>query len=258
MKAQLRPGAREAIFAQLIEAGRAEQVARRLTDAIILGVLTPGERLPSEQELARRFGVALITVREGLVILRDAGLVETRRGRGGGSFVIKADAPHGTLLQARLRGLAQVELSDLAVYFSTIAEGCAERAALRASAADAERLHAWLLHADFSTTAGARTNAGGFYLELAVLSQSARLVREQIRLQAEFGPLLLLGLGDPDTRTRVTGLNGRIALAITDGDGQAARTLVADQGRLLGEWLLTMKARIERGGHLDDAIVDDA
>ena len=68
--------------------GRAEQVAQRLTDGIVLGVLDPGERLPSEPELARRFGVALITVREGLGILREAGLVETRRGREGGSFVV--------------------------------------------------------------------------------------------------------------------------------------------------------------------------
>ncbi|MHB1172555.1 MAG: hypothetical protein ACYCZY_08680 [Lacisediminihabitans sp.] len=35
---------------------------------------------PGVPEFARRFGVALITIREGLVILRDAGLVETRRG----------------------------------------------------------------------------------------------------------------------------------------------------------------------------------
>ena len=69
------PGAREAVFAQLADAGRAEQVAQRLTDGIVLGVLDPGERLPSEPELARRFGVALITVREGLGILRVAGLV---------------------------------------------------------------------------------------------------------------------------------------------------------------------------------------
>src|SRR3954469_5986810 len=88
------PGAREAIFAQLAEAGRSEQVAQRLTDAIILGVLAAGERLPSEPELARRFGVALITVREGLGILRASGLVVTRRGREGGSFVTAA-SPSG-------------------------------------------------------------------------------------------------------------------------------------------------------------------
>ncbi|TFD29670.1 FadR/GntR family transcriptional regulator [Cryobacterium cryoconiti] len=254
MEPQLRPGAREAIFAQLDEAGRAEQVARRLTDAIILGVLTPGERLPSEQELARRFGVALITVRDALVMLRDAALVETRRGREGGSFVIQTDAPHGTLLQSRLRGLAQVELSDLFVYFSTILEGCAERAALRASPADADRLRGWLHTAPGSGAAGARATAGGFLLELAVLSQSPRLVREHIRLQAEFGPLLLLALGDPQARDRVAAGNREIAAAIARGEPLAARTLVADQARELSEWLLAAKTRTERGGPLYAAV----
>src|SRR6185437_9323381 len=97
------PGARDAVFAQLADAGRAEQVARRLADAIVLGVLVPGERLPSEAELARRFGVALVTAREGLGILREAGLVETRRGRDGGSFVIESPAPHAALVRSRRR-----------------------------------------------------------------------------------------------------------------------------------------------------------
>jgi DNA-binding FadR family transcriptional regulator len=253
MAADRRPGAREAVFAQLNDAGRAEQVAQRLTDAIILGVLTPGERLPSEPELARRFGVALITVREGLVILRDTGLVETRRGREGGSFVIAVDAPHNTLLHARLRGLAQVELSDIAVYFSVIAEGCATRAALRTSSVDAERLASWLQQADFASTASARSNAGGFFLELAVLTQSARLVREQIRVQAEFGPLLFLGMSDPELRERIAEGFRAVASALGTGDGALARRLVGDQVQALAEWLLAAKAHVERGGQLDDA-----
>ncbi|MGO4105934.1 FadR/GntR family transcriptional regulator [Leifsonia sp. YAF41] len=258
MAADRRPGAREAVFAQLNDAGRAEQVTQRLTDAIILGVLSPGERLPSEPELARRFGVALITVREGLVILRDTGLVETRRGREGGSFVIAADAPHSTLLRARIHGLAQVELSDIAVYFGVIAEGCATRAALHTSPLDAERLATWLQNADFASTAGARSNAGGFFLELAVLTQSARLVREQIRVQAEFGPLLFLGMGDPALRARVADGFGLVAPALEAGDSALARRLVGDQVQALSEWLLAAKAHIERGGQLDDAsIVDD-
>ncbi|HKH08723.1 MAG TPA: winged helix-turn-helix domain-containing protein, partial [Agromyces sp.] len=207
METRVGPGAREAVFAQLADTGRAEQVAQRLTDGIVLGVLDPGERLPSEPELARRFGVALITVREGLGILRDAGLVETRRGREGGSFVVHDDVGHPALLSARLRSLAQVELSDMAVYFGAILAGAAERAAERASAQDAANLAGWLRNADFSTAAGARTNQGGFLLELAVLSQSARLVREQIRLQAEFGPLLLLGLADEAARAEAVELD---------------------------------------------------
>jgi len=256
MAADRRPGAREAVFAQLNDAGRAEQVAQRLTDAIILGVLGPGERLPSEPELARRFGVALITVREGLGNLRETGLVETRRGREGGSFVIAVDAPHNALLHTRLRGLTQVELSDIAVYFGVIVEGCATRAARRTSPPDAERLAGWLQKAEFAGAASARSNAGGFFLELAVLTQSARLVREQIRVQAEFGPLLFLGLGDPALRERIAAGFRAVPAALGAGDDVLARRLVGDQVQALSEWLLAAKARVERGGQLDDASVD--
>jgi len=255
MESRVGPGAREAVFAQLADTGRAEQVARRLTDGIVLGVLGAGERLPSEPELARRFGVALITVREGLGILREAGLVETRRGREGGSFVVADDdADHRSLITARLRGLAMVELSDMAVYFGAILSGVAERAAERASAGDAERLEAWLAAADFGTAASARTNQGGFFLEVAVLSQSARLVREQIRLQAEFGPLLLLGLDDEAQRADATARDRDIVRAVAAHRPTEARTAAGDLVRGLSVPLLAAKARIERGGELDEPI----
>ncbi|MFF2271955.1 winged helix-turn-helix domain-containing protein [Agromyces sp. NPDC058136] len=252
MESRVGPGAREAVFAQLADAGRAEQVAQRLIDGIVLGVLDPGERLPSEPELARRFGVALITVREGLGILREAGLVETRRGRDGGSFVVHDDAEHRTLLTARLRGLAQVELSDMAVYFGAILAGAAERAAERASDPEASRLAAWLDAADFGTAASARTNQGGFFLELAVLSQSARLVREQIRLQAEFGPLLLIGLDDAEARTAAAAADRRIVRAVTTHRPARAREAAGELVTALAASLLAAKARVERGGGLDD------
>jgi DNA-binding FadR family transcriptional regulator len=245
------PGARDAVFAQLGGAGRAEQVAQRLTDAIVLGVLVAGERLPSEAELSRRFGVALVTAREGLGILREAGLVETRRGREGGSFVIESPAPHAALVSARLRGLSQVELSDLAVYITAIAAACADRAAERSAPADDERLRSWLDAADFTTAAEARRNAGGFFLELAVLSQSTRLVREQIRLQAEFGPVLWLGMTDPDLRDRTSAATRSIADAIAARDGEAARAQVSRLIRSIAEWLLAARARLEKGGVLD-------
>ncbi|KQZ10998.1 GntR family transcriptional regulator [Agromyces sp. Root1464] len=254
MESRVGPGAREAVFAQLADAGRAEQVAQRLTDGIVLGVLGAGERLPSEPELARRFGVALITVREGLGILREAGLVETRRGREGGSFVVADDADHRSLISARLRGLAQVELSDMAVYFGAILAGIAERAAERASAADAERLAAWLAAADFGTAASARTNQGGFFLEVAVLSQSARLVREQIRLQAEFGPLLLLGLDDDEQRADAAAHDRRIVRAVAAHRPAEAREAAGDLVRGLSVPLLAAKARVERGGALDEPV----
>ncbi len=245
------PGARDAVFAQLADAGRAEQVSRRLADAIVLGVLTPGERLPSEAELARRFGVALVTAREGLGMLREAGLVETRRGRDGGSFVVHPGDADETMLTARLRGLSQVELSDLAVYVTAIAAGCADRAAERSTAAEDARLQAWLAAADFSGPAQARRNAGGFLLELAVLSQSTRLVREQIRLQAEYGPLLWLGMRDAGLRESTAVSARAIAEAVAARDAIAARAEVSALLERVARWLLAARARIETGGTID-------
>src|SRR5437016_4283084 len=94
MARRMSHSARSAVFAPLEQTGRAEAVTRRLVDAITLGLLSDAEQLPSESELAGRFGVSTVTVREALVALRQLGLVETRRGRGGGSFVrAPADSP---------------------------------------------------------------------------------------------------------------------------------------------------------------------
>jgi GntR family transcriptional regulator len=59
----------------------AQDVARRIES----GELVPGQRLPTEPELAERFGVHRLTARQAMVELRKAGLVDTQHGRG--SFV---------------------------------------------------------------------------------------------------------------------------------------------------------------------------
>jgi DNA-binding FadR family transcriptional regulator len=69
---------------------RYEQVARRLTADIAAGRLAPGERLPSERDLARALGVGRASVREALAALQNQGVLETRPGSG--SFVA-AQAP---------------------------------------------------------------------------------------------------------------------------------------------------------------------
>ena len=60
----------------------AAQVARDLEADIDSGALAPDTRLPSEAELAGQYGVARITVRSAIAMLRDAGKVVTVHGRG--------------------------------------------------------------------------------------------------------------------------------------------------------------------------------
>ena len=58
------------------------QVAAALRAAILTRKVAPGDRLPSQAELAQRYGVARMTIQQALRILKDEGLVSSRQGSG--------------------------------------------------------------------------------------------------------------------------------------------------------------------------------
>ncbi|MCM2563088.1 FCD domain-containing protein [Lutimaribacter sp. EGI FJ00015] len=57
-------------------------VTRQIEKLILRGILRPGERLPSERELAERLGVSRPSLREAIAELQDKGLLSTRAGAG--------------------------------------------------------------------------------------------------------------------------------------------------------------------------------
>jgi DNA-binding LacI/PurR family transcriptional regulator len=64
-----------------------ERISTHVLEQIRRGALRPGDRVPSEMELAAQFGVSRITSKRALEVLREAGLVERIRGKG--SFVVR-------------------------------------------------------------------------------------------------------------------------------------------------------------------------
>lgn len=66
---------------------RPERVAEAIKAWVVEQRLQPGDRLPGEAELIDRFGMAKSTIREAMRLLEAQGLVRTRTGPGGGSFV---------------------------------------------------------------------------------------------------------------------------------------------------------------------------
>ena len=66
-----------------------EQVCEAIQEQISGGVWRVGDKLPSESELAQKFGVNRLTVRMALQKLNALGIVETRTGSG--TFVIEFD-----------------------------------------------------------------------------------------------------------------------------------------------------------------------
>jgi DNA-binding FadR family transcriptional regulator len=59
-----------------------EKVSKAIVDQILTGLLAPGQRLPSERELARALDVSRPSLREALGALQTLGIVETRHGSG--------------------------------------------------------------------------------------------------------------------------------------------------------------------------------
>ncbi|MCT8158844.1 FadR/GntR family transcriptional regulator [Pseudoruegeria sp. SHC-113] len=68
---------------QKIEAEKlSRSVVRQIEQLILRGILRPGERLPSERELAERLGVSRPSLREAIADLQERGLLEARAGAG--------------------------------------------------------------------------------------------------------------------------------------------------------------------------------
>ena len=221
------PPTHRAVFAPLTQPGRAEAVTRRLRDAIVLGVLGDGEQLPSEIDLAESLGVAPVTARESLQTLRELGLVTTRRGRGGGSFVRTPADPDAVLLNTRLVELSLVDIRDFGDFYRAIAGAAAAYAADRAAGEDVERLRAVGVRRDVDP-GGSRRAEAQFHLEVAAATQSARMTQEELRLQAEFGPLLWLSMASAEGRRRSEVEHAAIVDAIAAGDRGTARSLAED------------------------------
>ena len=165
-----------------------------------------------------------MTVREALVALRHAGLVETRRGRGGGSFV-RAPAAGFSPWRERLAAMTLTEIRDIGDHYAAIAGSAARLAAERASPEDVDRLAAAISGHREDRPGAVHRAERAFHLEVAAAAQSARLTRQEVRLQGEFGAILWLA-GDVHGACRETcDTHSAILGAIADANGHRARVL---------------------------------
>ena len=81
-------------YDEVVRTGIAKQVADNIRSAIMDGRLKVDERLPTEEDLARSFGISRPTVREALKRLAAQNLIHSKRGPTGGNFVKRPD-PEG-------------------------------------------------------------------------------------------------------------------------------------------------------------------
>ena len=131
-----------------------EDIATQIRNELSNGGLKAGDRLPSERELAARFGVSRNTVREALRSLENAGLLQTHKGASGGAFIREGGGDAVVISLHDLFHLGAIKPQQLTEARLWI-DGVVVRAACaRATAADYAELEANIAESDKANKRG--------------------------------------------------------------------------------------------------------
>ena len=207
-----------------------EACVEQLATAIRLGVYTLGATLPAERELAEQLAVSRATLREAMAALREAGLVETRRGRGGGTVVtLKPRSPSGRRA-ARLTPGQRLDWFDALDFRRIVEPGAASLAAQSdLGAARREQLETALAEVTAARRPAAHRQADSrFHLTVASLADSPRVIEAVTSVQATLHEMLLtipvLGTNIAHSDRQ----HAALVRAILAGDAERARRVMEE------------------------------
>jgi len=207
-----------------------EITVARLVQAIRLGLVVVGERLPPERELAEQLHVSRVTLRDAIAALREAGYLESRRGRAGGTFVVHSGPPDGTTSDAAVLAREMgPQLPDALDFRRVLEPGAAALAAGRPlSAAQRSRLVSCLVASRERDPQTRRVHDSRLHLAIASATGSpsvaAAVADVQLRLDRLLAaiPVLRRNLDHSDAQ------HTRIVDAILAGDPETARGVMEE------------------------------
>ena len=220
--------AADSLFAPVQSTTAFEEALERLSVAIKLGLLAPGERLPAERELCEQLGIARSTLRQALTALVQSGHLVATRGRAGGTFVADAPPAPGPPSEALLAGWRDACDGRLAVELG-VAALAAERA-LDADVARLSRLVAAMAEAteDFAAYRHADVH---FHIGLAEVTGSAALVAAMRSSQGAMTDLIAQIPHPPEVLTWSNMQHARLVDCLEHGDATHAVRVMKDHLR---------------------------
>jgi GntR family transcriptional repressor for pyruvate dehydrogenase complex len=170
-----------------------EACVEQLATAIRLGVYPLGSTLPPERELAGILQVSRATLREAMAALREAGLVETSRGRGGGTVVILKPRTPSARAAARVSPERRRDWLDALEFRGVVEPGAAYLAArTKPDGVRREQLERALADVEGARKPAAHRQADSrFHLTVASLADSPRIIEAVTSVQATLHEMLL-------------------------------------------------------------------
>jgi GntR family transcriptional repressor for pyruvate dehydrogenase complex len=169
-----------------------EACVEQLATLIRLGVYPRGSTLPPERELADRLAVSRATLREAMAAMRQAGLVQTTRGRGGGTVVTMRAATPSARAASRRTPATRADWIDALDFRRIVEPGAAALAAsVRLDERQQQRLRS--AHESVATAEGPamhRQADSRFHLTVAALSGSPRTIESVTAVQSTLHEML--------------------------------------------------------------------
>lgn len=204
-----------------------EEALEQVLQVVRLGLVPSGGRLPAERDLAELLGISRVTLREVLKVLQDQGLVEARRGRYGGTFVLpRAGGAGGGELRRRVEG---VDIEDVLRFREVLDAGAAGLCAAHGLDDEGvDRLRRALIATHEAPLPDYRRLDTLFHLTLAELSGSPSLTAQYAAVRASLNdlldciPLLVRNLEHSQHQHAV------LVDAVLDGDEEAARAVMRE------------------------------
>ena len=202
-----------------------DAVVDGLRRRILSGSLQPGMTLPPERELAGQLDVSRATLREGLSILSQMGLLSIRRGRGGGAVIT---APPATTVSSSIALLFQtraITAGQLSEFRRALEVEAAQLAAERRSAEELEKIAATLEAYVTSGNDPAIQNVRGraFHYAVARASGNPLLAETMTSLNVAFAQCVDLLHDAPDPSRLIHDLHWPIFDVIRRSDAPDAR-----------------------------------
>jgi len=216
-----------------VRAGNAfEETVERLLTAIRLGLVGPGEKFPAERDLAAQLGVSRLTLREALRSLQQAGFVESRRGRFGGTFVMASPPAPGRAELLRQLREDGARLDDVLTFRMAVETGAAQLLAQAVAGpippAAAEVLPARLAALATAGPQDYRRLDTLFHLAIAELTGSQLLAAACADARMRTNDLLNAIPVLPRNIDHTAAQHTAIVAAILSGDPDRARRAVAE------------------------------
>jgi DNA-binding FadR family transcriptional regulator len=216
-----------------------EYVSTKIKSLIFKGILKPGDKLPSETELARQFNVGRQTIREALRILELSGFLTIQRGATGGPII--SDTISDTISNSFLDAIQMkaVTIDDLTVARLEIEKVVLSQAIKNADSSDIECLRENILKAKEKIEGNMQAFSENvqFHRLLAKASKNFVFVLVQGAIMAIVADFLSRLEPDLEKSKQVVNSHEDILNAIVERKGDKAITLLENHLLEVEGWL---------------------